>query len=153
MRSMRGLHPGGVAAILAVAALPSTSAASDAAAGLAPVAAIPAVGVIGGSITTVLLAQQIGEPESVHPALRNIAFGFAGINVLFGAGGLVAVALVGDDDFEPVGYSLSGAVLALGLVGGGLAWATDPWTPRDEAAGLSVVAGPDGAHAAWTGRF
>ncbi len=150
---MFGFGARAAAALLLVAARPSVGVAAEAGVGLAPLAVIPAAGVIGGSISTVLLAQQIDEPNSVHPALRNIALGCAGINVLFGAGGLVATAFVDDDDFKPVGYSLAGAVLGLGLVGGGLALATDPWEPKEERSALRVVPSTDGAYALWTGRF
>lgn len=134
---------------LALVALAPAARADGLGAAALPVAAIPAITVIGGLLTTPIVATSMD--QKIHPALRNITLGCAGGNVLFGTTGLIVTAVIADDDLAPLAYSLSGATLALGLVGGTLGLVADTYTPTNELP--TVVPTGDGALLVWSGAF
>ncbi len=112
-----------------------------------PVAGIVALSNLGGLGTTLMLAVNDGP---VHPALRNIALGCAGINVAAGGTGLILGGLSDNDDGLGTLIMIGGgAMLGLGLVGGALALTTDTY----EVATVGISATPEGMGLAWGGRF
>ncbi len=142
------------AAALALALTsPQPAEASDAAAGLAPVGAtLVLFGLGGGTITSILLGQSIADDQPVHPAVRNIGFAAGGVNLALGIAGITTAALIDDNDYDAVIYSVGGIFAALGLTGLGLAWAADEYTPTGQ--GMLVPAvGPDDVGLVWIGRF
>lgn len=116
---------------------------------------ILAIAVGGGLLTTLLIAPDVVDGRTVAPPLRNIALGCAGVNVAFGTAGLIATSFLDEEDadLKPVLYSVSGAVVALGLVGGGFALAAEPWGGQQGEQALRLAPTPGGAAAVWTGRF
>ncbi len=155
-------HAGGAAAglmMLALLTAPSGARAQSsdpwAGAGLG-IGGILAIAVGGGLLTTLLIAPDVVDDRSVAPALRNIALGCAGVNIAFGSAGLIATGYLDEEDadLKPVLYSVSGAVLALGLVGGGFALAAEPWGSTSEGQqGLRVAPTPGGAVAVFGGTY
>jgi len=127
--------------------------ASDSAAGLAPVGIIVPVAAVGGLVTTVILGIDIGEGNDVHPALRNVSLAFAGLNILSGTGGLIAGALIEEDDLRPVLYGVGSAVLAIGLTGGVFGLVVDTYEPSYDAMQLHVTPTLGGASWAVSGSF
>ncbi|MCB9539358.1 MAG: hypothetical protein H6704_24345 [Myxococcales bacterium] len=117
---------------------------------------ILAIAVGGGLLTTILIGIDVVDDRTVSPALRNVALGCAGVNIAFGTTGLILTGYLDEEDadLKPVLYSVSGAVLALGLVGGGFALAAEPWATKDpQGQALRLAPTPGGAAAVWTGTF
>jgi hypothetical protein len=125
---------------------------SDTGAAFAPLAAVPVFGVLGGIFTTVVVAGDLSDGQKTHPAVRNIGLACGGINVAFGTAGLIATALVEENDFAAVTYTVSGTLVMLGLVGGTLSLVTDTYDP-DAQYGVWVAPTPGGAVGALTLSF
>ncbi|RLB63925.1 MAG: hypothetical protein DRI90_05780 [Deltaproteobacteria bacterium] len=126
--------------------------ASDAAVGLAPVGIIVPIAAVGGLLTTIILGIDISDGAPVHPTLRNVSLAFAGINVLMGSGGLIAGALIEDNDLRPVFYGAGGGVLAIGLTGGVFGLVVDTYE-SDPTVALQVTPTLGGASWAFSGSF
>jgi hypothetical protein len=127
--------------------------ADDAAVGLAPVGILVPLAVVGGLITTIALAIDVGDGDKAHPAMRNVALGCAGFNILAGTGGLIAGALIDDDDLRPVIYAVGGAVWAIGLTGGVLGLVVDTYNTDPGQATLAVSPTAGGAVWSVSGSF
>ncbi|MCA9543212.1 MAG: hypothetical protein KC613_02450 [Myxococcales bacterium] len=104
----------------------------------------------GGVVTSVLLGQAVTDDERVHPALRNMGFGFGGVNLALGTAGLIAGALVEDEDVKLAVQISAGAFAALGLTGLTFAFLSDPY-PEQQVALAPLTGG--GALAVWQGTF
>ncbi|MBW2458977.1 MAG: hypothetical protein JRI68_31045 [Deltaproteobacteria bacterium] len=122
--------------------------AAEQAVGLAPLGSLVPVAAVGGVITTIVLGINVGDGDPVHPSIRDMSLAVAGINILSGTGGLVAGALIEDDDLRPVFYSVGGAVMAIGLTGGVLGWVVDTYEVNHGA--VTVQAAPTRGGACWS---
>jgi hypothetical protein len=124
-----------------------------------PLSAVPVLSVVGGLATSTLIGIDLADGQRTHPAVRNIGLGCAGLNLLMGLTGVILTATLDAGDWAPLSYSISGTVLALGAVGGGLALAADTYDPhprRDPTVKepASALRAPPGAFvASWRWSF